>query len=81
MIRRFITAVRICFGTLCRVGRRLFHETTGAAFGMFAIYGAMAAWRGYHARRSPWLLALAVCYGAMMGVFSMLAFRSARRVR
>jgi hypothetical protein len=81
MIRNFIVASRIFLRTLWRVTRQLFHEATGAAFAMFALYGAMAAWRGYHARQNPWLLALPICYGAMMAFFSMMAFRTSRRVR
>jgi hypothetical protein len=81
MIRNFINASRIFLRTLWRVSRQLFHEAAGAAFAMFAIYGVMAAWRGYHARQRPWILALPICYGAMMAFFSMMAFRSSRRVR
>jgi len=81
MIRHFINASRIFLRTLWRVTRQFFHEATGAAFAMFAIYGAMAAWKGYHTRQNPWLLALPICFGAMMAFFSMMAFRSSRRVR
>jgi hypothetical protein len=81
VIRNFINAARIFLRTLWRVTRQVFHEVTGAAFAMFAIYAGMATWRGYHARQNPWILALPICYGAMMATFSLMAFRSSRRVR
>lgn len=81
MIRDLVKAVGIFWRTFWRVARQLFHEVTGAAFAMFALYGLMAAWRGHQARQQRWILALPLAYAAMMAGFAMSAYRSSRRVR
>ncbi len=67
--------------TWWRVIRQLFYELTGALFGLFSIYGAMAAWRQWHHTRVLWLVGIAAGYAVMMAAFAFVAFRSARRVR
>jgi hypothetical protein len=67
--------------TFWRVGRKLFHEVTGALFGAFAFYGMLAAERAWQRGRVPWLVALAIAYSLLMVIFAAAAFRTARRVR
>ncbi len=64
-----------------KVARQLFHETTGALFGLFAVSGGMAAWRQWNHARIPWLIGLTVFYSVLMAIFCIASFRSARRVR
>ena len=64
-----------------RIARQLFHEMTGALFGIFAISGGLAAWRQWTHVRAPWLLAATVAYTLLMAIFCFTSFRSARRVR
>jgi len=61
--------------------RQLFHESTGALFGIFAAYGAWAAWRQWKHRVALWLMSFAIVYAVMMAGFAWDAFRRARRVR
>jgi glycerol uptake facilitator-like aquaporin len=61
--------------------RQLFHEATGTLFGLFALYGAAAAWRQSHQPSGQWITVFAAGYAVMMAAFSFSAFRSARRVR
>ncbi len=69
------------FRTLWRVGRQVFHETTGALFGLFAFSAATSAWRGWHRGSAEWIVALAAGFSLLMATFAVSAFRSARRVR
>ncbi len=69
------------FRTLLRVSRQVFHETTGALFGLFAFSAATSAWRGWHRGSAEWIAAMAAGFSLMMAAFAVSAFRSARRVR
>jgi hypothetical protein len=64
-----------------RVTRQLFHETTGALFGLFAAYGAFVAWKQWKHRPILWVMGLAIAYAITMAVFAVGSFRRARRVR
>ena len=64
-----------------RAARQLFHEFTGALFGIFAAYGAWAAWRQWKHHLALWLMSFAIVYAVMMAAFACGAFRRARRVR
>jgi glycerol uptake facilitator-like aquaporin len=64
-----------------KFARQLFHEAVGTFFGVFSLYGAVAAWRQIHQPRGQWITVFAAAYAVMMAVFSFSAFRSARRVR
>jgi len=75
--RGFVVTVR----TVWRVTRQLFHEATGAFFGLFAAWAAFAAWKEWRQRSALWLMAIAIVYALMMAVFSFSSFRRARRVR
>jgi hypothetical protein len=74
-------AAKTTWRALWRVIRQLFHETTGFLFAWFGVYGGLLAWRQWRERPEIWLVGLAVIYSAMMGAFSIGAFRRARRVR
>jgi hypothetical protein len=64
-----------------RVARQLFHEFTGALFGVFAIYGAFVAWKEWKHRPALWIAGFIIIYALMMAVFAFTSFRRARRVR
>jgi glycerol uptake facilitator-like aquaporin len=64
-----------------RVARQLFYEATGAMFGLFALYGALAAWRQWKSQPALWLMCFTIGYAVMMAAFAFVSFRSARRVR
>lgn len=66
---------------LWRVARQLFHETTGAMFGIFAAWGAFAAWKQWKHRPILWIMIVAIAYAVTMAVFAFTSFRRARRVR
>jgi glycerol uptake facilitator-like aquaporin len=66
---------------LWRVARQLFHEATGTFFALFALYGVLAAWRAWRYHPTPWIVAFAITYALMMGVFAFTSFRRARRIR
>jgi hypothetical protein len=74
-------SAKIALRVVWRATRQLFHEATGAVFGMFALYGAIAAWRQWHTRPAAWLLGFTVVYAVMMLAFAFTSFRRARRVR
>jgi hypothetical protein len=64
-----------------KLARQLFHEATGTLFGLFSLYGAVAAWKQGHRPSGQWITIFAAVYAVMMAAFSVSAFRSARRVR
>ncbi|MGA9143744.1 MAG: hypothetical protein WB007_08295 [Candidatus Acidiferrales bacterium] len=74
-------SARVTFRALWRVARQVFHETAGAMFIIFAIYGSLMAWRQWKTRPVPWLIGFAVFYALMMVAFAIVSFRQARRVR
>jgi len=63
-----------------RVARQLFHEAIGTIFAVFALYGALAAWRQWKTRPMLWLIAFSIAYTIAMLAFSFAAFRRARRI-
>jgi len=75
--RSFLITLRV----LCRVTRQLFHETTGALFGLFAAWAAFAVWKQWKHRPVLWLMGFAIAYAIMMAGFAFASFRRARRVR
>jgi hypothetical protein len=81
MISAFWHSVRIVLRNLWRIARQLFHETTGAFFALFALYGGFAAWRQWKYHPTPWVVGFAIAYSATMAIFAFTAFRRARRVR
>ena len=73
--------MKIVLRNLWRIARQLFHEATGTFFALFALYGALAAWRQWRYHPTPWLVAFAIVYSLMMGIFALVSFRRARRIR
>ncbi len=61
--------------------RELFHEVTGAVFGLFAFAAASAALRSWRMGLSRWLVILPLAYATVMAFFSITSFLRARRVR
>lgn len=74
-------AIVVTMRTVWRVTRQLFHEATGALFGLFAAWAAFAAWKQWKQRPALWLMSFAIVYAVTMAVFSFASFRRARRVR
>ncbi len=76
-------SIMIALRVFWRVMRQVFHETTGVFFALFALYGAIAAYREWKYHPSYWIviISFAVLYTAMMSAFSFFAFRRARRIR
>jgi hypothetical protein len=74
-------SIVVTMRTLWRVARQLFHETTGALFGLFAAWAAFAAWKQWKQRPALWLMGFAIVYAVMMAAFAVVSFRRARRVR
>jgi hypothetical protein len=72
---------KVTWRVLWRAARQLFHEITGAIFAVFALYGAVAAWRQWHSRVAAWLMGAAIAYALMMAGFAFSSFLRARRVR
>jgi len=75
--RSMIVTLRVVW----RVTRQVFHEMTGAFFGIFAAWAAFAAWKEWKHRPALWLVGVALVYAIMMAAFSVASFRRARRVR
>jgi glycerol uptake facilitator-like aquaporin len=71
----------ITFRALWRVARQVLHEAAGTLFFVFAVYGALAAWRQWKTRPILWLMGFAIVYALMMAAFAFVSFRRARRVR
>jgi hypothetical protein len=74
-------SVAVTLRVFWRVTRQLFHETTGAMFGIFAAWGAFAAWKQWKQRPILWIMGLAIAYAVTMAAFAFTSFRRARRVR
>ena len=74
-------SIAVTLRTWWRVARQLFHEATGALFGVFAAWAAYAVWRQWKHRPALWIMGLAIAYAIMMAAFAFASFRRARRVR
>jgi hypothetical protein len=75
------SSARATWRVFWRIARQLFHETTGALFVIFAIYGAIGAWRQWKTHSMLWIMGFAIVYAAVMCLFAFESFRRARRVR
>jgi hypothetical protein len=69
------------FRRLCRVLKQLFHEVTGAIFGVLALGWLNSAVRAWTRDVAHWLIALAVGVFALFAFFSVTQFLRAGRVR
>jgi glycerol uptake facilitator-like aquaporin len=74
-------SINIVFRTIWRATSQLFHEATGALFAMFAVYGAVAAYREWHSRPAAWLVGFTVVFAITMLIFAFTSFRRSRRIR
>jgi hypothetical protein len=74
-------SIVVTMRALWRVTRQLFHETTGALFGLFAAWAAFAVWKQWKQRPALWIMGFAIVYAIMMAAFAFVSFRRARRVR
>ncbi len=74
-------SILIALRVIWRAIRQLFHETTGVFFAIFAIYGAVAAWREWKYHPTRWIIGFAIVYALMMAAFAIHAFHRAKRVR
>jgi hypothetical protein len=74
-------SIVVTLRTFWRIARQLFHEATGAFFGLFAAWAAFAAWKQWKQRPALWLMGFAIAYAIMMAAFAFTSFRRARRVR
>jgi len=69
------------FGRLWLALRQLFHETTAAIFGVFALAAVSSAVRSWRNGAPRWFVALPIGYAALMTFFCVTSFRTARRIR
>jgi hypothetical protein len=69
------------FRRLWVVLKQLFHEVTGAVFGVLALTWLNSAVRAWSRDVAHWLIALAVCVAGLFGFFSVTQFVRARKVR
>jgi intracellular septation protein A len=69
------------FRRLWLVLKQLFHEVTGAVFGVLALTWLNSAFRAWTRDVAYWLIALAVCVAGLFGFFSVTQFIRARKVR
>jgi hypothetical protein len=59
---------KITLRVLWRAARQFFHEAMGALFAIFALYGAVAAWRQWHSKVAAWLLGFCAGLRGLDGV-------------
>ena len=81
MLPALLRSARVTLRVLWRLTRQLFHEATGAMFGIFAAWAAFAAWKQWRHRPVLWFMGLAIAYAVLMAAYSFGSFRRARRVR
>jgi hypothetical protein len=81
MLAALWRSMLVTLRVIWRVTRQLFHEATGALFGVFAAYGAFIAWKQWRHRPVLWIMAIAIVYAVTMAVFAVGSFRRAKRVR
>jgi glycerol uptake facilitator-like aquaporin len=81
MLPALLRSARVTLRVLWRLTRQLFHEATGAMFGIFAAWAAFAAWKQWRHRPALWFMGFAIAYAVVMAVYAVGSFRRARRVR
>jgi hypothetical protein len=67
--------------TLWRVLRQIFHESTGAAFLIMALFWTVAAVRHWRQGGEPWAWVALGGFAVVFAGFGLSSFRAARRVR
>jgi hypothetical protein len=68
------------FRRFWRTLRQLFHELTGAMFGVLALGWLNAVFRSWTRDAAHWLLVIALIVAALFAFFSVTSFRRARKV-
>ena len=68
------------FARLWRVLKQLFHEMTGAVFGVLALAWLNSAFRAWTRDVAFWLIAMALCVAVLFLFFSVTSFLKARKV-
>jgi len=74
-------SIKTTLRVIWRVTREVFHETTAALFGLFAVFGIVVAWREWKHGSVLWIMVVAIAYAIMMAAFAFGSVRRARRVR
>jgi len=69
------------FRALWKAMRQVFHEATGTVYLLLAVSWAAAALRVWRHGSPTWLWATCASLSAIMAIFGLTCFRSARRVR
>ena len=69
------------FRTLWRVIRQLFHETTGSAFAILALFWIAASVRQWKHGAAAWTWVAPATFGVLLASFGVSSFLAARRVR
>lgn len=81
VIVALLAALSTFLASAWKAARQLFHETTGALFGVLALAGAVGIWREWQRGSAAWVIGVSIGFTAMMASFAVASFRSARRVR
>jgi hypothetical protein len=68
------------FRRFWRTLRQLFHELTGAMFGVLALGWLNAVFRSWTRDAAHWLLVIALIVAALLAFFSVTSFRRARKI-
>ncbi len=68
------------FRRVWRTLKQLFHELTGAMFGVLALGWLNAVFRSWTRDAAHWLLVVALIVAALFAFFSVTSFRRARKV-
>ncbi len=68
------------FRRFWRTLKQLFHELTGAMFGVLALGWLNAVFRSWTRDAAHWLLVVALIVAALFAFFSVTSFRRARKV-
>ncbi len=68
------------FRRVWRTLKQLFHELTGAMFGVLALGWLNVVFRSWTRDTAHWLLAIALIVAALFAFFSVTSFRRARKV-
>jgi hypothetical protein len=74
-------SLRVTLRAVWRVVVQVFHEATGALFCLFALYGALAAYRAWKFHPGAWIITFAVLYTLVMAAFGVTSFRRAKKIR
>jgi hypothetical protein len=69
------------FRTLWRVIRQLFHETTGSAFVLLALFWTLAGIRQWRHGAATWTWVAFGSFALLLGSFGVSSFLASRRVR